>query len=155
MCNKGVRLYVTSDASASAPSGAAVSVITSKEETYGIVCKYYKCKNSGEAELYGILQSLKFIAKANIPHSEIQFNTDHDSIAIIYNQYIKNGQLPEHVEYQNLWAQILKFCENDNIIINSIDAHTDISQLEKWTNATCDIVAKMIKRKRIRCGTEV
>lgn len=155
MYNKGVRLYVTSDASASAPSGAAVSIITSKEELFGVVCRYYRCKNSGEAELWGIVQALKFIDKSNIPHSEIQFNTDHDSIVILWNNYMKLGELPEHVEYKNLWKQIMEYAKKDTIIINSVQGHTDIESMAQWTNNTCDIIAKMIKRKRIRCGTGV
>lgn len=139
MCNV---IHAYTDASSGDSVGIAVSVIKERHKLLKVITGEYPTIGPSAAELYGILQCLKYLNKC-YPDREIVIYTDLETAVRTFEKLQnKEDVSKEAIAYPKLWRQIMRECKKLNVTF----VHRDSHQTSYNENMACDRLASYIRK---------
>lgn len=135
-------ISVYTDASTEGEVGVAVSVIKEHQKLIKVLIKSYPILGPSAAEIYGILQSVSYLAKIKCK-DEISLYTDLETAVRVFDK-LKETDKPNYKEvaYPQVWRQIMRHCKKLNISFKHIVSH----QSEFNENVACDRMSVYVRR---------
>lgn len=135
-----VRIYT--DASTEGNTGVAVSIIKERKKLIKVLMKSYPIIGPSAAELYGILQSVAYLAKIKCKE-EVELFTDLETAVRVFTK-LSEMDKPNYKEvaYPQVWRQIMRHCKKLNIEFKHINSH----QSEFNENVACDRMSVYVRK---------
>lgn len=106
----------------------------------------YGVLNSDVAELYGVLDCIKYIKQLGIVNNEITLICDCQSVIERFIKLLSVGELWESLKNQDVWTQLLEESVDLKIHPRFIPSH----QREHNPNKVCDFTSNHALRRRMK-----
>lgn len=134
-------IYIYTDASTEGSVGVAVSIVKRRDTLIKVLKGEYPIIGPSAAEIYGILQSVKYVANCNYTEP-ITLYTDLETAVRTFEKLNVEKPVFKDVAYPQVWRQIMKECKKLNIDFQHMDSHS--SKFNE--NTACDRLSFYIRK---------
>lgn len=138
---KDKTIFVYTDASTEGKVGVAVSIIKRRDQLIKVLVGEYPIIGPSAAELYGLLQSVKYL-KQNYPNEKIVVFTDLETSVRTFEKLRENPSYTG-IAYHRVWRQVIRHSKDLDITLKHFDSHLSICN----ENVACDRYAFIVRNK--------